>query len=75
MEVKRLADRESKLPDSGRLAENIVYFARALRKAGIPVGPGSVAGGTGPICVQHYAASTIYSGLLAGMTNPYPDQA
>ncbi|HVG52424.1 MAG TPA: VWA domain-containing protein, partial [Xanthobacteraceae bacterium] len=26
----------------GRLAENIVYFARALRKAGIPVGPGSV---------------------------------
>jgi uncharacterized protein with von Willebrand factor type A (vWA) domain len=28
--------------ENGRLAENIVYFARALRKAGIPVGPGSV---------------------------------
>jgi hypothetical protein len=27
---------------SGRLAENIVYFARAIRAAGIPVGPGSV---------------------------------
>src|SRR5215468_4097178 len=26
----------------GRLAENIVYFARALRAAGIPVGPRSV---------------------------------
>ncbi len=26
----------------GRLAENIVYFARALRAAGIPVGPGAV---------------------------------
>src|SRR5262245_63547401 len=26
----------------GRLAENIVYFARALRVAGMPVGPGSV---------------------------------
>jgi uncharacterized protein with von Willebrand factor type A (vWA) domain len=26
----------------GRLAENIVYFARALHTAGIPVGPGSV---------------------------------
>jgi len=26
----------------GRLAENILYFARALRVAGIPVGPGSV---------------------------------
>jgi uncharacterized protein len=35
------------LPDgerdrAGRLAENIVYFARALRAAGIPVGPGAV---------------------------------
>ena len=28
--------------ESGRLAQNIVYFARALRAAGIPVGPGSV---------------------------------
>ena len=28
--------------DDGRLAENILYFARALRAAGIPVGPGSV---------------------------------
>jgi uncharacterized protein with von Willebrand factor type A (vWA) domain len=28
--------------EEGRLAENIVYFARALRAAGIPVGPGAV---------------------------------
>ena len=27
---------------SGRLAENVVYFARALRAAGLPVGPGAV---------------------------------
>jgi len=27
---------------TGRLAENILYFARALRAAGIPVGPGAV---------------------------------
>src|SRR6201987_5460933 len=26
----------------GRLAENIVYFARAWRAAGIPVGPGAI---------------------------------
>src|SRR5215510_8354426 len=26
----------------GRLAQNILYFARALRTAGIPVGPGAV---------------------------------
>ena len=30
----------------GRLAENIVYFARALRAAGMPVGPGAVIGCT-----------------------------
>jgi len=28
--------------DDGRLAENILYFVRALRAAGIPVGPGAV---------------------------------
>src|SRR5579863_7611201 len=28
-------------PD-GRLAQNILYFARALREAGLPVGPGAV---------------------------------
>src|ERR1700743_2834253 len=32
---------DSKDPE-GRLAENILYFARALRAAGIPVGPGAV---------------------------------
>ncbi|MFL5109987.1 MAG: VWA domain-containing protein, partial [Microvirga sp.] len=28
--------------EDGRLAENIAYFARALRAAGLPVGPGTV---------------------------------
>ena len=27
---------------AGRIADNIVYFARALRKAGLPVGPAAV---------------------------------
>jgi uncharacterized protein with von Willebrand factor type A (vWA) domain len=27
---------------SGKLAENVAYFARALRAAGLPVGPGAV---------------------------------
>lgn len=35
------APREEDAP-AGRLAENIIYFARALRAAGIPVGPGAV---------------------------------
>ncbi len=29
-------------PSTGRLAENILYFARVLRAAGLPVGPGAV---------------------------------
>jgi uncharacterized protein len=33
---------EAQPPGSGRLAQNILYFARALREAGLPVGPGSV---------------------------------
>ncbi|MHA3916441.1 vWA domain-containing protein [Halovulum sp. GXIMD14793] len=30
------------IPENGHLAENITHFARALRKAGLPVGPGRV---------------------------------
>lgn len=33
---------EMTIEGGGRLAENILYFARALRAAGMPVGPGSV---------------------------------
>ena len=30
------------IPDDGKLAHNITHFARALRRAGLPVGPGRV---------------------------------
>ena len=30
-------------PEDGRLADNIVHFARALRKAGLRIGPAAVA--------------------------------
>ena len=33
---------EAQTNKEGRLSENILYFARALRAAGLPVGPGSV---------------------------------
>jgi uncharacterized protein with von Willebrand factor type A (vWA) domain len=33
---------ESQTSSQGRLVENILYFARALRAAGLPVGPGAV---------------------------------
>ncbi|MEQ9693590.1 VWA domain-containing protein [Shimia sp. SDUM112013] len=30
------------IPDNPRLTQNLTYFARALRKAGLPIGPGRV---------------------------------
>ncbi len=33
---------QNQAPLSGKLAENIMHFARVLREAGIPVGPGAV---------------------------------
>ena len=33
---------ESSAHEDGKLAENVTYFARALRAAGLPLGPGSV---------------------------------
>ena len=30
-------------PGDGRLADNIVFFGRALRKAGLKIGPGAIA--------------------------------
>lgn len=35
--------RAARPPDDGRLADNIVHFARALRKAGMRIGPAAVA--------------------------------
>ncbi len=40
---------------SGRLAENILYFARALRAAGMPVGPGAVLDALSALEVAHVA--------------------
>ena len=37
MEGKQL-----ELPDDPKLAGNITHFARALRRAGLPIGPGRV---------------------------------
>src|SRR6476661_2870225 len=40
----------------GHLAENILYFARALRAAGIPVGPGAVLDALEALRVAHIGA-------------------
>jgi uncharacterized protein with von Willebrand factor type A (vWA) domain len=39
---QRGGGRQSDGAISGRLADNIIYFARVLRRAGLPVGPGTI---------------------------------
>src|SRR5471032_1448560 len=39
---ERIGDEPSGAGGDGQLANNILHFARALREAGLPVGPGSV---------------------------------
>jgi uncharacterized protein with von Willebrand factor type A (vWA) domain len=48
-------------PD-GRIADNIVYFARALRKAGMRVGPASVKDAIDAVLAPASAAATISTG-------------
>lgn len=48
-------------PPSGKLAENIMHFARMLRKAGVPVGPGAVVD----------ALEAVQSGALASRQDFY----
>src|SRR3982074_1386894 len=38
-------------PDTGQIADNVIGFARALRAAGIPVGPGAVIDALNPLQV------------------------
>ena len=41
-ETGPVAANENKAPPAGKLAVNILHFARVLREAGLPVGPGHV---------------------------------
>ncbi len=41
--IARVSDSQIQLPDGdGRLAENVMFFVRTLRAAGLPVGPGKL---------------------------------
>ncbi len=48
--------------NSGRLAENILYFARALRAAGIPVGSGAVLDALAAVAAAGVAPATTSTG-------------
>ena len=39
-------------PEDGKLAHNIAHFARALRKAGLPIGPGRTLDAVFPVRLE-----------------------
>ena len=55
---------------SGKLAQNILYFARALREAGLPVGPGSVLDAIGAVAAAGIGErADVYAALHAVLVN------
>lgn len=53
------------LPENPKLAQNIAHFARALRHAGIPVGPGRVIDAVQAISVAGFTSRTDFYHALA----------
>ncbi|UWQ89920.1 VWA domain-containing protein [Aliisedimentitalea scapharcae] len=47
---------ELTLPDEPKLAQNITHFARALRKAGLPIGPGRVIDAIGAVAAAGFTS-------------------
>ncbi len=48
----------------GKLADNIVYFARALRHAGLPVGPGAVLDALDAVAVTPFTSRDDFRAML-----------
>lgn len=48
----------------GKLAENVVYFARALRHAGLPVGPGAVLDALAAVAVTPFTSRDDFRAML-----------
>ncbi|MBC8242597.1 MAG: VWA domain-containing protein, partial [Alphaproteobacteria bacterium] len=63
---------DSPAPDDGnRLAENIMHFARVLRAAGLPLGPGKVLDGVRAVIAAGGGSRAGFSwALFAGFCNP-----
>ncbi len=54
------------LPDDGKLAHNITHFARALRRAGVPIGPGRIIDAITAVSAAGFTERTdFYWSLLA----------
>jgi uncharacterized protein with von Willebrand factor type A (vWA) domain len=61
--------------DQGRLAENIVLFARALRRAGLPVGPGRVIEAVRAVAAAGFTSRTDFYWALHASLVSRPEHA
>lgn len=62
------------MPEDGKLVHNIVHFARALRKAGLPVGPGRVIDAIRAVEVAGFHDRTDFYWILHACFVSRPDQ-
>ncbi len=62
------------VPEHGRLAANILHFARALRAAGLPVGPGRVVDAVNAVAVGGFEYRTDFYHTLAACFLSRPEQ-
>ncbi|MCI2398846.1 VWA domain-containing protein [Aliiroseovarius subalbicans] len=62
------------LPDNPRLAANIAHFARALRAAGLPVGPGKVIEAVRAIAATGFSEKTDFYWALHSVFVSKPEQ-
>ncbi|MBK0398435.1 VWA domain-containing protein [Limibaculum sp. M0105] len=65
---------EIRIPEDGRLAQNILYFARTLRAAGLPVGPGRVVDAVKAVAVGGVDHRTDFYHTLAACFLSRPEQ-
>lgn len=62
------------LPDAGKLAHNITYFARALRRAGLPIGPGRVIEAVRAVAAVGFDAQSDFYHVLAACLVSRPEE-
>jgi hypothetical protein len=61
------------LPDDPKLAQNITHFARALRRAGLPIGPGTVIDAVRAIAVTGFTDRTDFYWALHALCVRRPE--
>ncbi len=62
------------IPEDGKLAENITWFARSLRAAGVPVGPGRVLDAIRAVEVAGFSERSDFYHTLAACFISRPEQ-